>query len=88
VRIMGVFVLQKAGVRKKKEAPGAEAGGRQKRIPQRRRNIKAGKRVCFAWCYLKQVSLCSPGCPGTCSVDQAGLELTEICLLLPSKCWD
>jgi hypothetical protein len=28
-------------------------------------------------------SLCSPGCPGTCSIDQAGLELTEICLPLP-----
>ncbi|GAB1287460.1 Fragile X mental retardation syndrome-related protein 1 [Apodemus speciosus] len=25
--------------------------------------------------YLKRVSLCSPGCPGTHSVDQAGLEL-------------
>jgi hypothetical protein len=26
--------------------------------------------------------LCSPGCPGTHFVDQAGLELTEICLPL------
>jgi hypothetical protein len=25
--------------------------------------------------FLRQVSLCSPGCPGTHSVDQAGLEL-------------
>uniref|UniRef100_A0A8C8UP70 Uncharacterized protein n=1 Tax=Peromyscus maniculatus bairdii TaxID=230844 RepID=A0A8C8UP70_PERMB len=27
-------------------------------------------------------------CPGTHFVDQAGLELTEICLPLPHKCWD
>jgi hypothetical protein len=30
--------------------------------------------------------LCSPGCPGTCSVDQAGFELFEIRLPLPPKC--
>jgi hypothetical protein len=29
-----------------------------------------------------RVSLCSPYCPGTHSVDQAVLELTEICLCL------
>ena len=29
-----------------------------------------------------------PGCSRTCSVDQADLELTEICLLLPPECWD
>jgi hypothetical protein len=43
----------------------------------------------FLFCFVvfqDGVSLCSPGCPGTCSVDQAGLELTEICLLLPSEC--
>ena len=33
-----------------------------------------------------KVSVCSPGCPGTCSVDQAGLELTEILLPVPPKC--
>jgi hypothetical protein len=27
-----------------------------------------------------KVCLCSPGCPGPHSVDQAGLELTELCL--------
>jgi hypothetical protein len=27
-------------------------------------------------------------CPRTHSVDQAGLELTEICLPLPPECWD
>lgn len=31
-----------------------------------------------------RVSLCSPGCPGTRSVDEAGLELTEIHL----PCWN
>ena len=30
-----------------------------------------------------QVSLCSAGCPGTHSVDQAGLELMEVCLPPP-----
>jgi hypothetical protein len=33
--------------------------------------------VCICIC---RVSLCSPGWPGVCSVEQAGLELTEICL--------
>jgi hypothetical protein len=31
-----------------------------------------------------RVSLCSPGCPGTHSVDQASLELKSACLCLPS----
>lgn len=31
------------------------------------------------------VSLCSPVCSGTSSVDQAGLKLTDICLSLPLK---
>jgi hypothetical protein len=29
----------------------------------------------FFWVFRDRVSLCSPGCPGTHSVDQAGLEL-------------
>jgi hypothetical protein len=29
---------------------------------------------------LGDSALCSPGCPGTCSVGQAGLELLEIYL--------
>ena len=36
-------------------------------------------------CFRDRVSLCSPGCPGTHSVDQAGLELTEIHLPLSSS---
>ncbi|ERE86605.1 tubulin polyglutamylase TTLL4 [Cricetulus griseus] len=31
---------------------------------------------------------CSPSCPGTRSVDQADLELTETHLPLPPKCWN
>jgi hypothetical protein len=27
--------------------------------------------------FYDRVSLCSPGCPGTCSLDQAGLELRD-----------
>ena len=34
------------------------------------------------------VSLCIPGCPGAHFIDQAGLELTKICLPLPPKCWN
>jgi hypothetical protein len=49
-------------------------------------------RYLFVWgrvfvFVLNMVSLHSSGCPGTHSVDQAGLELTEICLpLLPECC--
>ena len=39
---------------------------------------------CF-FVFRDRVFLCSPGCPGTYSVGQAGLELTEILLLLPPK---
>jgi hypothetical protein len=38
--------------------------------------------------FQDRVSLCSCGCPGSYSVNLAGLELTEICLCLPSKYWD
>jgi hypothetical protein len=31
--------------------------------------------VCFFFVFRDRVSLCSPGCPGTHSVDQAGLDL-------------
>ncbi|GAB1303056.1 Copper-transporting ATPase 1 [Apodemus speciosus] len=34
-----------------------------------------------------RVSLYSPGCPGTLSVDQTDLELTKIYLSLPPECW-
>jgi hypothetical protein len=43
---------------------------------------------CCCWflvSFWDRVSLCSPGWPGTCFVDQAGLELTEICLPLPPQ---
>jgi hypothetical protein len=30
---------------------------------------------CFCFVFQDRVSLCIPGCPGTHSVDQAGLEL-------------
>lgn len=34
--------------------------------------------------FHDSISVCnSPGCPGTCFVDQAGLELTDIFLPLP-----
>jgi hypothetical protein len=32
----------------------------------------------FACVLLRQGSLCSPSSPGTCSVDQAGLELRDL----------
>ena len=42
--------------------------------------------ILFCFVFEDRVSLCSPGCFGTQSVDQAGLKLTEI--PLPPKCWD
>jgi hypothetical protein len=43
--------------------------------------------VCFCFClvlfFRDRVSLCSPGCPETHSVDQVGLELEICCLCLP-----
>jgi hypothetical protein len=36
--------------------------------------------LCFVlfWFFRDRVSLCSPGCPGTHSIDQAGLELRKL----------
>jgi hypothetical protein len=39
--------------------------------------------VCVCVVFQDRVSLCSPGCPGTPSVDQAGLELRN----LPVSVW-
>jgi hypothetical protein len=46
----------------------------------------AFRSVCFVlFCFGDRVSLCNPGCPGTHSVDQAGLKLRNLsCLCLPS----
>lgn len=44
--------------------------------------------ACVCFCFWDRVALYSPDCPGTLSVDQCGLELTEICLRLPPDCWD
>jgi hypothetical protein len=38
--------------------------------------------------FQDKVSLCSPDCPGTPSVEQAGLELTELHLSPPPESWD
>jgi hypothetical protein len=43
----------------------------------------------FSDIYLETAFLCnSPHCPGTCFVDQAGLELTENHQPLPPECWN
>jgi hypothetical protein len=39
------------------------------------RFLKSFLFVYFCCCFRDMVSLCSPDCPGTHSVDQAGLEL-------------
>lgn len=39
-------------------------------------------------CFEIEVSLCSPGWPGICFVDHAGLELEKISLPLPPQWWD
>jgi hypothetical protein len=41
----------------------------------------------FYFVFRDRVSLCSPGCPRSHSVDQAGPN-SEIRLPLPPKCWD
>jgi hypothetical protein len=41
--------------------------------------------VCSVFVFRDRVSLHSLGCPRTCSVDQAGLRLTEIHWPLPHK---
>jgi hypothetical protein len=38
-------------------------------------------------CFRDMVSLCSPGCPGTHFVDQAGLKLRNP-PASASECWD
>jgi hypothetical protein len=37
---------------------------------------KSPHRASFSFGFGDDISLCSPGCPGTCSVVQAGFELT------------
>jgi hypothetical protein len=45
-------------------------------IPQHhRRKFRVFFFCCFVLFFQDRVSLCSPGCPETHSVDQAGLEL-------------
>jgi hypothetical protein len=41
-------------------------------------HIQIGLFVVFVFVFRDRVSLCSPGCPGTHSVDQAGLELRNL----------
>jgi hypothetical protein len=42
----------------------------------------------FVSVFQERVSLCSPGFPGTHSIDQAGLELRDPSSLpLPLECW-
>ena len=43
---------------------------------------------CFVLFFSHTRFLCNPSCPGTHSVDQAILKLTEIHLPLPPECWD
>ena len=41
----------------------------------------------FLFCFVFLVFETRFLSPGTRSVDQVGLELTDICLLLPLECW-
>jgi hypothetical protein len=38
---------------------------------------------CFVFCFFETVSLCSSDCPETCSVDQASLQLRDLCTSAP-----
>ena len=40
----------------------------------------------FIFFFQGRVSVYSSDCPDTLFIDQAGLKLIEICLLLPPKC--
>ena len=43
----------------------------------------------FIYLFIYRQGLCCFGaCSGTRSIEQAVLELTEICLLVPPECWD
>lgn len=43
----------------------------------------------FDFCFLFETeSLCSFSWPAAHHRDKGGLELTNVCLLLPPKCWD
>jgi hypothetical protein len=42
----------------------------------------------FLFCFVLRQGFFSAVWPGTHSVDQAGLNLTEIHLPLPPECWD
>lgn len=42
----------------------------------------------FFCCYCCCFETGSPGCTGYHFLDEASLELTQFCLLLPPKCWD
>jgi hypothetical protein len=77
-----VWVCVYVGVRKQMYLKGAW------KLPrQMLRQIFKCLFVCLLAIFVFQdrVSLCSPGCPGAHFVDQAGLELTEICLPLPHR---
>jgi hypothetical protein len=43
--------------------------------------------VCFLF-FVGEQGLYRPSCHRTHWIDQAGFKLTEICLPLPSKCWN
>ena len=43
------------------------------------------KTNCFVLFFQDRISLYDPGCPGTSSIDQVGLKITEICLPLHPK---
>jgi hypothetical protein len=53
-----------------------------------RQSLKYIKILFFFFFFGDKVSLYSSDYPGTHHVDQADLELTEIYLTLPPKCWD
>jgi hypothetical protein len=65
---------------------GCHAPGTLQTLPLPRAGVRDTQ--CFVLFYKTRFLCVPPGFPGTHSVDQAGLEHTEICLPLPPKCWD
>jgi hypothetical protein len=78
---MGISI--KRGREEERGKRGGEGGkkGREEEKGKRKQQQHMGELGAFLFvCLLfsRQVSLCSPGCPGTHSVDQAGLELRNL----------
>ena len=54
----------------------------------KRLSVFLGEKLIFFVFVFETGFLCSPGCPGTHFVDQAGFELRYPPAFAPPECWD